>query len=68
MLAQGIVAPPRSGHVDRARRLQLLLDGYEYDGDRVAFGGTLARRARINAEAIAGMAAAGDLIGVSLVS
>lgn len=66
LLAQGVVAPPIPGPVDRARRLHLILDGYGYDGDRVAFGTTVARRARINAQAIAGMAAAGDPIGISL--
>lgn len=66
LLVHGVPAPPRPGHTERARRLHQLLDGYGYDGDRVAFGTTVARRARINAEAIAGMAAAGDPVGMSL--
>ncbi len=66
LLAQGVVATPQPEHADRARRLHLLLDGYGYAGDRAAFGFTVARRARINAAAIAGMAAAGDPIGASL--
>ena len=66
LLADGVVASPPSGHLDRARRLNLLLDGYGYEGDRSRFGVTVARRARINAEAIAGMAAAGDPFGASL--
>jgi hypothetical protein len=44
---------------DRARRLRLLLDAYGYDGDRSAFGGHVAHRARVNAAAIRRMAAAG---------
>ncbi len=66
LLAEGVLALPVSDRVDRARRLHLLLDGYGYDGDRVAFGVTVARRARINAEAVTGMAAAGDPLGVSM--
>jgi hypothetical protein len=37
---------------DRARRLDLLLDAYGYDGDRVAFRGAVAHRARVNASVI----------------
>ncbi len=37
---------------DRPRRLRLLLDAYDYDGDRAAFGPAVAARARLNAAVI----------------
>jgi hypothetical protein len=42
----------------RSQRLHLLLDGYGYDGDRVALAQVVAHRARVHAEAI--RARAGD--------
>lgn len=47
-------------HTDRSRRLHLLLDAYQYTGDRTAFGATIARRARINAAVIHRLAATGN--------
>jgi hypothetical protein len=45
---------------DRTGRLQVLLDAYGYDGDRVALGPTIAQRAQINAQVIRRVAASGD--------
>lgn len=51
--ARHVVAPLGFTQVhDRARRLHLLLDAYGYDGDRVAFRGAVASRARLNASVI----------------
>ncbi|MQY04920.1 hypothetical protein ACRB68_29830 [Actinomadura sp. RB68] len=43
---------------ERSRRLALLLDAYGYEGDRAAFGATVAARARLNAAIIRGMGGA----------
>lgn len=51
---------------DRHRRLHLLLDAYGFIGERLAFGQTVARRARLNAAGIEQMAATGDSAGVAL--
>ncbi|MEU1376052.1 phosphotransferase [Streptomyces triculaminicus] len=51
---------------DRSRRLHLLLDAYEYEGDRSAFGTVVAARARTNAEVIRRMAADGDPVYTAL--
>ncbi|QSY49850.1 MULTISPECIES: hypothetical protein [Streptomyces] len=51
---------------DRSRRLHLLLDAYEYEGDRSAFGTVVAARARTNAEVIRRMAAASDPVYTAL--
>jgi hypothetical protein len=45
---------------ERRRRLHLPLDGYGYDGDRPAFGGAVAARARVNAAVLHRLAATGD--------
>ncbi|WP_433077951.1 phosphotransferase [Dactylosporangium sp. CA-052675] len=45
---------------DRARRLHRLLDAYGYEGDRRAFGVTVAARIRRNAEVLRRLAATGD--------
>lgn len=45
---------------DRQRRLHLLLDAYGHEGDRAAFGATIARRATVNADAIRRLAADGN--------
>ncbi|QDQ09561.1 phosphotransferase [Streptomyces spectabilis] len=51
---------------DRSRRLHLLLDAYEYAGDRSAFATVVAARARTNAEVIRRMAAGGDPVYTAL--
>jgi hypothetical protein len=51
---------------DRARRLQLLLDAYCYDGDRRGFGAAIVRRARRQAGVIRSMAEAGDRAAIAL--
>jgi hypothetical protein len=54
---------------DRSRRLHLLLDAYGYDGDRHAFGATVAYRARRQAGVMRTMAAdAGDRAAICLLS
>jgi hypothetical protein len=64
-----VVEPQGFGaFADRSRRLHLLLDGYGYDGDRVAFGAAVAGRARLNAAAIRRLAATGDPTYVALLS
>ncbi|MFC4147806.1 phosphotransferase [Micromonospora mangrovi] len=45
---------------DPRERLHLLLDAYGHDGDRAAFGETVAARARMNAEVIRPLASGGD--------
>jgi hypothetical protein len=56
------VVEPRgfTGDRDRRRCLHRLLDAYGYTGDRTAFGGVVAGRARINAAAIRRLAATGN--------
>ena len=51
---------------DRSRRLRLLLDAYGYEGDRAAFGATVAERALINARAIRRLAEDGDAMYTAL--
>lgn len=51
---------------DRSRRLHMLLDAYGHDGDRSAFGATVAARARVNAAGIHRLAAGGDPVYVAL--
>ncbi|MFF1715121.1 phosphotransferase [Streptomyces sp. NPDC058268] len=51
---------------DRSRRLHLLLDAYQYEGDRSAFGTVVATRARTNADVIRHMAADGDPVYTAL--
>ena len=53
---------------DRSRRLHVLLDSYRYDGDRFAFGATVARRAGVQAAAIRRMATGGDPTYAALLS
>jgi hypothetical protein len=61
LLAAGSAWPVPAGTVeDRARRLQLLLDGYGYTGERGAFAAAVASRARINADVTRRLAATGD--------
>ncbi|BCJ47387.1 hypothetical protein GCM10010168_17450 [Actinoplanes ianthinogenes] len=61
------LASPRDGSswserdlAERSRRLRLLLDAYDYDGDRTAFGAVVPQRARRQAGVIRQMAEAGD--------
>ena len=56
------VVEPRgfTAAADRGGRLHRLLDAYGYTGDRTAFGGVVAGRARINAAAIHRLAATGN--------
>lgn len=51
---------------DRSRRLHLLLDAYGYQADRSGFAEVTAARARLNADGIRRMAAAGDPVGIAL--
>jgi hypothetical protein len=61
LLAGGSFWPHASAaRDDRSRRVHLLLDAYGFDGDRWAFGATVARRARVNASVLRGLAAGGD--------
>jgi hypothetical protein len=53
---------------DRSRRLHLLLDAYGYDGDRQAFGATVAHRARRQAGVMRAMAGGGDQAAIALLS
>ncbi|MFG3258699.1 phosphotransferase [Streptomyces sp. NPDC048172] len=45
---------------DRSRRLHLLLDSYGYEGDRTAFGTAVTARARMHADVVDRLAAAGE--------
>jgi hypothetical protein len=61
LLADGPTWPHASAaRGDRSRRVHLLLDAYGFDGDRRAFGGEVARRARVNASVLRRLAADGD--------
>jgi hypothetical protein len=61
LLAGGSGWPIDGGPVEnRSRRLHLLLDGYGYDGDRLAVRDAVAARARVNAEVTRRLAATGD--------
>ena len=64
------VVVPQGFHAfdDRPKRLQRLLDAYGFEGDRRAFPASVAARARINADAIRRLAAAGSPIGAGLLA
>jgi hypothetical protein len=67
LLAPGASWPHASAAPDdRARRVHLLLDSYGFDGDRHAFGATVARRARVNASVTRRLAAGGDPVFTAL--
>jgi hypothetical protein len=67
LLARGSEWPHASAAPeDRARRVHLLLDAYGFDGDRHAFGATVARRARVNASVTRRLVAGGDPIYTAL--
>jgi hypothetical protein len=53
-------------YADRSRRLHLLLDAYEYDGDRQAFRTAVAQRARRQAGVIRELAEAGNPSALAL--
>jgi hypothetical protein len=67
LLAAGSAWPIDGGSVqNRSRRLRLLLDGYRYDGDRLAFRAAVAARARVNAAVTRRLAATGDPVYAAL--
>jgi aminoglycoside phosphotransferase len=67
LLAAGEFWPHASAAPDdRSRRAHLLLDAYDFDGDRCTFGETVARRARVNASVVRSLAAGGDPVFTAL--